>query len=242
MPVSQNGWSANDRSLIQTYTIGDGRQIPLRKGDAGFLLVELANWFDEFIEDVDQGILDDWGYAERPIRDGVELSNHASGTAEDLNATRHPLGARGTFPRAKAAAIRKHLLVKFEGVIRWGGDYVNRADEMHFEIVGTPGEVARVAAKIRAANRVAVESPTLLDILTAVQRFADNSKSLPAKGLYLSARAVLGPVYSGSTKTVRVPGTVAGVIGLLEAKRELVTSVATKARFTAAINLLKPVR
>src|SRR5699024_11367681 len=73
-----------------------------------------------------------WGYAERKIRGGASLSNHASGTAIDLNAPRHYLGARGTFTKKQVRAIRK-ILSDVGGVIRWGGDYRNRKDEMHFE-------------------------------------------------------------------------------------------------------------
>lgn len=161
MVTSQNGYSANDESVIGPYTVGNSRVVRLRKGDTGFLLKDLADWFDKNIEDVDQGA-DDWGYAARTIRgDATTLSNHASGTALDLNATKHPLGVRGTFSSAKTSAIRQHLKV-YEGAIRWGGDYVNRPDEMHFEINADAATVKRVAAKIRAARKAALlpKTPT----------------------------------------------------------------------------------
>lgn len=149
MVLSQNGYSANDISQTAEYVIGDGRKVRLRRGDAGFLLKHFADWFDKHIEDIDQGA-DDWGYAARTIRgDSTQLSNHASGTALDLNATKHPLGKRGTFTAAKASAIRQRLKL-YGGVIRWGGDYVNRADEMHFEINANAANVARIATTIRA--------------------------------------------------------------------------------------------
>jgi hypothetical protein len=150
MPKSQNGWSANDRSVTQSYKIpGSTRAVRLRTGDAGYLLVHFAAWFHANIEKLDQGILDDWGYAERPIRGSVTtLSNHASGTAVDLNATLHPLGKVFTFPGTKSAAIRKQLKL-YEGALRWGGDYSGRKDEMHVEINKNAAEVARVARKLR---------------------------------------------------------------------------------------------
>lgn len=148
MPTSQNGYPANDESLISTWEIGKTRRVRLKRGDVGEVLKHFADWFDAHVEDIDQGA-DDWGYAERTIRgDASTLSNHASGTALDLNATRHPLGKRGTFTPRQTAAIRQQLKA-YDGVIRWGGDYVNRADEMHFEIDAPLAEVSVVARKLR---------------------------------------------------------------------------------------------
>lgn len=152
MPTSQNGWPANDVTRTQSYKIpGSTRAVRLVKGDAGAILVHFAAWFHANIEPVDRGEFDDWGYAERNIRgSSTTLSNHASGCALDLNATLHPLAKSGTFPGTKAAKIRKQLKV-YEGVIRWGGDYHGRKDEMHFEINVGPGNAAisRVASKLR---------------------------------------------------------------------------------------------
>lgn len=156
---SQNGYAANDISLTQSWKIpGTDRAIRLRKGAPGHLLVLFAAWFHKHVEPIDSGQLDDWGYAERPVRgqdveyddDGnaINLSNHASGTAEDLNAVKHPLGVRGTFTDRQTAAIRAVLADDFESTIRWGGDYVRRADEMHFEIVASPSECQRVLTKL----------------------------------------------------------------------------------------------
>lgn len=137
MATSQNGYVANDITRTQSWKIpGTTRSVRLRKGSPGALLVHFAAWFDKNIETIDNDkIMDDWGYAEREIRGSTTtLSNHASGTAIDLNATQHPLGKRGTFTAAEAAEIRARLKA-YNGCIRWGGDYQNRADEMHFEIV-----------------------------------------------------------------------------------------------------------
>lgn len=157
MPVSQNGWSANDRSVIETYTVGQKTRVALRKGDAGFLLKHFADWFDKNIRDIDynynNGQLDDWGYAERPIRGGTTLSNHASGTAIDINATCWPLGRDESvyLTADEIRRVREQLKV-YEGAIRWGGDYDGRQDPMHFEINTDAATVARVAAKLRGAT------------------------------------------------------------------------------------------
>src|SRR5687767_14269420 len=95
MAASQNGWGANDRSVVSRRTIpGTEVGLTVRNGPAGDLLLEVASHFDRYVQDIDnaRGALDDWGYAERPIRGARALSNHASGTAIDLNATKWPLG------------------------------------------------------------------------------------------------------------------------------------------------------
>jgi hypothetical protein len=149
MVASQNGWRANDRSVIGPIDIPGGR-LSVRTGSVGVIFQHLATRFHNEVEAlVWPG---NWGYAERPVRGGTDLSNHASGTAIDLNAPRHPLG---TAPSANysAAQINKiHEIVNYyEGVIRWGGDYVGRKDGMHFEINDgvTEAQVDRIAAKIR---------------------------------------------------------------------------------------------
>jgi len=73
------------------------------------------------------------------------LSNHSSGTAIDLNATQHPLGKVGTFPDEKIPMIR--ALAKKYG-LKWGGDYRNRKDEMHFEIELSEAKVAALIGSL----------------------------------------------------------------------------------------------
>jgi hypothetical protein len=159
MPNSQNGWPANNVNLTKVWTIpGTQRTIRLEKGNAGYLLTHFAAWFDKNIEDIEAGQLDDWGYAERPIRGGTDLSNHASGTAIDINALKHPLGAVNTFSPTNRNKIRAQLRV-YEGAIRWGGDYSGRKDEMHFEI-NTPATVVnRVAQRLQGSSAPVVNPP-----------------------------------------------------------------------------------
>lgn len=157
MATSQNGWPA--------YTSGthpDLVAIPhvagrVRRGDVATIFTYLIDRFDREVESVAEAAgqpEDDWGWASRPIRGKTtDLSNHASGTAIDLNAPRHPLGKVGTFSAAQVRAIRA-ILAALGGVVRWGGDYPGRKDEMHFEIVAGPERVAHVAAAIRAGQLV----------------------------------------------------------------------------------------
>lgn len=150
MPTSSNGWSANDRSLVASYSVPGGK-LAVRKGDVATVLIYVANRFHSEVEPLKWP--GNWGYAERKIRgSSTTLSNHASGTAIDLNAPKHFLGARNTFSKKQVAAIRR-ILKDCEGTVRWGGDYRSRKDEMHFEINASPSRVAAVAKKIRAGGK-----------------------------------------------------------------------------------------
>lgn len=150
---SANGWPASkDRGAIGIKSfLVPGTQLKLACAEAvAPLLIGFAAEFHRLIEQIDGGTPDDWGYAFRDIRGNVgKLSNHSSGTAIDLNATRHPLGKVGTFPNEKVPMIR--ALAKKYGLI-WGGDYRNRKDEMHFEIALPPAKVAALIAKLEKEN------------------------------------------------------------------------------------------
>lgn len=148
MPVSQNGYSANDRSVIKTYDIA-GELVPLRDDACGELLVEVALWIHANVESISKGHQrDDWGYAERPIRGGTTLSNHASGTALDFNATQHPLGVHGTWTRRQKRKVNRFLR-SINGAVRWGENYSGRVDGMHFEINADYGDVRRALRSLR---------------------------------------------------------------------------------------------
>lgn len=141
MSKSQNGYPALDGRMSGAYPRlrlwkipTTDRHLALRDGATGFLLVHLALWFDKKVEDIDGGIWDEWGYAYRPVRGWVALSNHASGTAVDLNATKHVLGREDTFNAADEKLILSRVNGFYGGCIRWGGEYRGRKDEMHFEI------------------------------------------------------------------------------------------------------------
>ena len=147
--LSANGWIASKVRAeigIESFSIpGTKTKLACAKAVAP-LLVGFAAEFHQLIEPIDEGGLDDWGYCFRQIRgDAVNLSNHSSGTAIDLNASKHPLGKVGTFPIEKVPMIR--ALAKKYGLI-WGGDYRNRKDEMHFEIALTPAKAAALIEKL----------------------------------------------------------------------------------------------
>jgi hypothetical protein len=153
--TSQNGWPANNRSLVSRRTIpGTATSLTVRNGAPGDLLLEVASLFDRLVQDLDRLPLDDWGYAERPIIGATTLSNHASGTAIDLNATRWPLGSPASVNLNQAQIDTVHqILAATGGVVRWGGDYSGRKDPMHFEINNgqTEDSCAKALASLRNA-------------------------------------------------------------------------------------------
>lgn len=149
MATSQNGWPIVTRSsLLVPSRWVTGK---VRAGDVATVFDYLAARFNAEVEPIRKP--ESWGYAFRDIRGSTATSNHASGTAEDYNAPSHPLGKRGTFNPAQVAALRR-ILADLGGVVRWGGDYSGRPDEMHFEINAGPAAVAVVAARIRIGQLV----------------------------------------------------------------------------------------
>lgn len=157
---SQNGWPVLDADQTRLWTIptdpGDHVTIRLARGAAGFVLCHWALAFHETIEPLNiQRQPDDWGWAVRTIRGSTEVSNHASGTAEDLNTTMHPLGVPtlDTFTAEQAHLIRRRLARRYGGLIRWGGDYVNRPDAMHFELAAPRSAVRDLAELLRTTPR-----------------------------------------------------------------------------------------
>lgn len=138
MTKSQNGWTAlvSGSKLLHRWRIptkNGVRELTLREGSAGFLLCHFAMFLSDRVEPIVGGQLDDWGHAYREIRGDDDVSNHASGTAVDLNALQHPLGVDGTWTEAQEELMRDRLQM-YRGCIRAGFDYSGRVDPMHFEL------------------------------------------------------------------------------------------------------------
>ena len=152
MLQSHNGWPASkDAAEIHIISVPiEGTKVKVRCAKAvAPLIAGFCKEFHELIEPIDEGALDDWGYAFRMIRGSSDkLSNHSSGTAIDLNATQHPLGKIGTFPAEKVPMIK--ALSKKYGLIWGGSENWKRRDEMHWEIGLSE---AKVAALIGSLNK-----------------------------------------------------------------------------------------
>lgn len=153
MLTSYNGWPASKDQAeigIKSYPV-PGTLIKLRCAEkVAPLLVGFAAEFNNLIEKLDVGSLDDWGYCYRMVRGTSDkLSNHSSGTAIDLNANSHPLGQVGTFEPGKVPMLRA---LAHKWGLKWGGDYQSRKDEMHFEISIDAVKVAALIKKIQGEN------------------------------------------------------------------------------------------
>jgi hypothetical protein len=152
--LSQNNWIASkDASEIGIVSIPiKGTMVKVRCAKAvAPLIAGFCADFHELIEPIDHGSLDDWGFNFRMVRGSTDkLSNHSSGTAVDLNATKHPLGKSGTFPSEKVPMIR--ALAKKYGMM-WGGDFRHRPDEMHFEITVSPAKAAELIRSLKLGEK-----------------------------------------------------------------------------------------
>jgi hypothetical protein len=148
MSASQNGWRVLTRDQCADVAVPGG-VLPVHPALAPIFL-DLATRFHETVEPlVWPGC---WGWANRPIKGSTTTSNHASGTAIDLNAPAHPQGvaAGKTFTRAQVAAVSA-LLSRYHGLIVWGGTWsLPSTDGMHFELADgvTFEQVSALAATL----------------------------------------------------------------------------------------------
>lgn len=150
---------------------GTKRRILLRDGAVGFNLVHFAVWWDRHMHRLDKPgeTPDEWGYADRAVRDSTTtVSEHAGGAAEDLDATLHPRGVPilRTFTKYQVFRIRRRLRLyrapNGEAVLGWGGNYTRTVDGMHVEWANgtTLAQAERVARRL-------MDSPVGVEILKA---------------------------------------------------------------------------
>jgi hypothetical protein len=133
MANSQNGYPASPHRAeigVATFQVPDRPDVKVAlRGDVAPLFLAFMQWWNATVEPL--VVPGCWGYAFRDIPGAKTLSNHASGTAADINAPKHPLGANGTVP----AHLRGAISAKAGQLgLRWGGDYNRRKDEMHVEL------------------------------------------------------------------------------------------------------------
>lgn len=157
MATSQNGWPvlSSGSAKLHTWVIPANNgaiRVTLRNGSAGFLLAHFLLWWAETIEPLAGRIVDDWGYALRPVRGQTTgYSNHASGTAADANAVQHPLGTH-TLTTVERGKIWLRLKI-YSGVLRSGAFYSGRVDEMHTELNADLWSAERVARRLLGSPR-----------------------------------------------------------------------------------------
>lgn len=193
---SQNGYSI-DPSLISSFVVpGSSVKLNLRKGATSVVLLDFAEWFNHNIEPLKQA--ECGGYNNRVIAGSKTKSNHASGTAEDLNWNEHPRGNRDTFTPAEQAKIHSRLAY-YEGVIRWGGDYASSTDDdMHFEINKGIADATRIAQKINDDKKPArVPVKMSMTVVVPQLRQGDDDSKLPGYNLVARVQRLTGAKADG---------------------------------------------
>lgn len=152
LPASRRGWGpgwpANRSKDMTTITVGDRAKVRL------VVHKIVAPIFKAFCDEIDrrgydlEGVADDWGYANRPIRNSKppKPSNHSWGLAIDLNATKNPMGRRLV---TDMPAWVIDLAERVYG-LSWGGRYRSNPDAMHFEWLGTPAQAVQLIEDLAA--------------------------------------------------------------------------------------------
>jgi hypothetical protein len=132
---------------LATYAVPDtGVRLCLRRETAP-LLIAFTRDFHRHVERLNRRTCR--GHSYRRIRGSSSWSFHAAGVAVDLNASAHPPGRPDTFSATQVEAIRGLLTAyNYDGVplLRWGGDFRTRADDLHFELI-VPRAIALAAVR-----------------------------------------------------------------------------------------------
>lgn len=132
-PTSQNGYALITQAETVQWSV-NGVNFWTAPGAPTERLQAFAVWFDSAIEPLSLGDGDDWSWAEAALipPSNITYSNHASGTAIDLNMARHlGQGASGTFTPEQAGAISAKAA---ELGLVWGGSWTDIPDEPHIEM------------------------------------------------------------------------------------------------------------
>jgi hypothetical protein len=176
MATSENGYQVlfsnrthGDLPRLRKVVIpGTGRHLFLRDGSVAMIIAHFVLWFHQKIEPINNKVWDEWGWAVRPKRGQTSgYSNHASGTAADINATLHPLGRRWTFKAWQYTKMRARLAL-YAGCLRLGIDYKIRPDEMHVEInrsLKYCEKVARMLCRTKRGKRILKANPGLREVI-----------------------------------------------------------------------------
>jgi hypothetical protein len=161
MVTSQNGFPASRTPAeigVRDFTV-PGTAITLEiRADIAPRLLKIAEWFHRNVEPLKKEQCS--GYNFRKINGSNDFSNHASGTAIDLNSLKHPLGEPGTVPRNKRAAISAKAR---ELGLLWGGDFDGRVDEMHFEVLRRSNGHGKPTIKRGSQGPAVREAQTILN-------------------------------------------------------------------------------
>lgn len=238
VPRSYNGFPASQDPAalgIVTITPVPGRNFQVVGGDVATIFTYLIQQYNARVEPIifPGEVFDDWSYGYRAdVNDPTMLSCHSSGTAVDLNATRHPNNTADT-RTLNAGQINEimQILDELEGAVTWGGDpggphgweAGDTSDPMHWEITDHDlGLLARVAAKVRplltggtavpTAPVVAAPAPTITVSGVSVKQVQER---LNANGAHLAVDGVFGAMTSAAVKAFQKSHSLAvdGIVG-----------------------------
>lgn len=157
MDTSINGWKVihpGEAGLVTVTVPGTSLRLTVAEAAAP-LLVHVADRVNREVRSLaannTPGNQDDAGWAVRKARHADGFSNHASGSAIDLNWRLWPQsGSKHSMTSGETAAAEK-IAADLAEVVFWGGNWNNQRDEMHWEI--RPGVTPRkVEAYCRAHN------------------------------------------------------------------------------------------
>lgn len=157
MAKSLNGWPVPPKKLKTFHIPGTKRRVTLDV-DAGRILVALAEDYHRTVRKIDVGPWDEGGYNNRPARNANAWSNHASGTAIDLNWSEegavNSAWGRKFFATARARVAIARIKKRYGSVVFWGGDWRSLKDYMHWEIKPgvTRDQVLDLAKELRIDN------------------------------------------------------------------------------------------
>lgn len=220
MSAQDNGWGGPGCRADQLVTLPcAGIPLHLRR-EVAPLFAELIRWLTLARQLTRVPALSSsGGYCKRYISGTTTWSNHSWGLAVDFNAAANPYrhGAPTDMPSgssAKAASLG----------MRWGGDYTDKRDPMHFEFMGTPADAARLVGTVRGVvlpspqgPLVPIPKPLSGDIVWPTVKLGDKTQAVGnLQGLLCAAGRVIpidytfGPVTEAALKEWQGAAAVAG--------------------------------
>lgn len=165
MTTSLNGWKVikpGKPGLVTREVPGTGVRLTLNKDAAGLLLYVSARVHNEVhsISANNKAGQDDAGYTYREARFADRFSNHASGTAVDLNWRRWPMLGKARSMNKKEQAAAAIIARDVKEVVVWGGNWKSIKDEMHWEIA--PGVTAAQVAAFCTKNNIQADGTVVV--------------------------------------------------------------------------------
>jgi hypothetical protein len=162
------GW-ANPRDLndgdMTSAEIYPGHKVSVRNRDVAVVMTELVRRLRAAGWSGPDQLADEWGYARRLKRwaqaEGHQLataplsewSDHAWGTAVDLDTTANPmLDVMPAEPWEHTTMPRSSASVAAELGLEWGGTWSEPWDPQHFQVAVSPARLSQIAAAVAAES------------------------------------------------------------------------------------------